>query len=290
MADVTSSLQDGNDATGAIMPFAPSHLAAAVGLSRQMSWPYRLQDWEFAARIGQGLALEKAGALIGTAMWWPYGDDFASAGMIIIAKSEQGRGHGARLFDALLAAAAPRSLMLNSTAEGLPLYQKRGFMAVGTIHQHQGVLLEQGGFAQPPDIRRGRPVDFVTIAELDCDATGLSRPALLDHLLAAGEVVVIERGDRLAGYAIARAFGRGQVIGPVVAENASDARQLIKALLHKLAGAFVRLDVPAGSGLGTWLDAQGVERVGEATTMVLGHRPVAGGPLRTFAIANQSFG
>ncbi len=290
MSEITSKLRDGEDDGVAIVPFTSSHLVAAVSLSRELSWPYRHEDWAFAAQLGQGFALEMAGALIGTALWWAYGDDFASAGMIIVAKSEQGRGHGAELFGALLAAVGSRSLLLNSTEEGLPLYRRRGFVPVGTIHQHQGMLSAPGGFALPPDMRRGRPADVATIVELDRRATGLSRHTLLDRVIAAGEVVVIERGDRLAGFAIARTFGRGRVVGPVVAENADDALQLVEALLSDLGGTFVRLDVPAELGLGPWLEARGIARVGEATTMVLGRQPPTGGQLRTFAIAQQSFG
>lgn len=281
---------DDGDPAVALLPFAPNHLERAVALSSEMNWPYRLEDWAFAAGIGQGFALERADALIGTAMWWPYGPHFASAGMIIIAGSEQGRGYGARLFDRLLAAAAPRSVMLNATAEGLPLYVRRGFVEVGTIHQHQGILLAQPFRVAGPAFRRARPADFSSIAKLDRDATGLSRPRLFERLWAEGEAVVVERDGAIRGFAIVRTFGRGEAIGPVVAPDESDARTLVETLLQGRSGRFVRLDVPATSGLGPWLADRGIVRVGEAVSMVRGEAPAIGNRATTFAIANQSFG
>ena len=105
-----------------------------------------------------------------------------------------------------------------------------------------------------------------------------------------GNVVVIDRAGRVAGYAIARRFGRGYVVGPCAAESAQDARLLILAQLSKLQGQFVRIDVYAEHGLGDWLESLGLKRVGYATAMVKGRRPVSDGPARMYALANQSFG
>ena len=87
-----------------LKPFDAACLPGGLSLSQEMGWPYRLEDWAFAARLGQGLALVREGEVIGTAMSWPYGEDFASVGMIIVTTSAQGGGNGSRLFDGLLAA------------------------------------------------------------------------------------------------------------------------------------------------------------------------------------------
>jgi hypothetical protein len=105
-----------------------------------------------------------------------------------------------------------------------------------------------------------------------------------------GNVLVIDRAGRVAGYAIARRFGRGYVVGPVAAENAEDARLLILAELSTLRGQFVRIDVYAEDGLGDWLESLGLKRGSCATAMVKGRRPVSDGTARMYALANQSFG
>ena len=151
-----------------LVPFTTAHLEGALGLSQEMSWPYRVEDWEVALQLGQGFVLQDgAGKIIGTAVWWPYGETHASAGMIIVAKAAQGRGWGARLMDALLAAVRPRTITLNSTAEGLALYQRRGFVPIGVIQQHQGVLKERHEAPPTSLVRTMADSDFEAFARLD---------------------------------------------------------------------------------------------------------------------------
>ncbi|MGM9490340.1 GNAT family N-acetyltransferase [Ideonella sp. YS5] len=273
-----------------LVPFGKEHLAAALRLSQEMSWPYRLEDWAIALELGQGFVLcNEAGTVIATAAWWAHGEDHASAGMIIVSKAVQGRGHGSRLMDALLGAAHPRTITLNSTAEGLALYQRRGFACVGVIHQHQG-LPKKCHEAPPPNLVRAMaPSDVEAIARLDQEATAWARRQMLDRLVQIGDGHVLVRDGEPRGYAISRLFGRGQVIGPVVAESPADARALIEAALARLGRVFVRVDTSATSQLGEWLEGLGLQRVGDATTMVLGTQVPSTGPARLFALANQSF-
>ncbi|MGK6308281.1 GNAT family N-acetyltransferase [Variovorax sp. DT-64] len=273
-----------------LVPFGTEHLEGALALSQEMSWPYRLEDWAFALELGQGFVLrDGAGKVIATAAWWAYGEDHASAGMIIVAKAAQGRGHGARLMDALLTAAHPRTLTLNSTAEGLALYERRGFVRIGVIQQHQGV--PDAHPQAPPGslVRAMAPSDVEAVARLDQQATGWARRQMLDGLIQAGEGHVLVRDGEPCGYALSRLFGRGYVIGPVVAESAADARTLIEAALARLGQVFVRVDTAAASQLGDWLESIGLHQVGDAITMVKGPHIPPAGPARMFALANQSF-
>lgn len=272
----------------ALVPFAAEHLPGALRLSQEMGWPYRLEDWAVALELGRGFVLrDRAGGVVATAAWWPCGDNAASAGMIIVTKAAQGRGHGARLMDALLAAAQPRTVTLNSTAEGLALYARRGFVAAGVVHQHQGVA--RGRHAAPPGVRAIGPADAEAVARLDREATGWSRWPILERLLQIGTGDVLVRDGEPRGYAITRRFGRGHVIGPVAADSPGDARALIEAALARLGAVFVRIDTGAISQLGAWLEEIGLQRVDAATTMVRGTRMPPAGPAHLYALASQSF-
>ena len=288
-ATATRPGHDGNDDV-VLVPFANEHLEGALRLSQEMSWPYRLEDWALALELGQGFVLRNgAGAVFATAAWWPYGEHHASAGMIIVAKAAQGRGHGARLMDALLAAAHPRTITLNSTAEGLALYERRGFVRIGVIQQHQGVPHERHQAPAASLVRAMTPSDVEAIARLDLQATGWARRQMLDRLIQVGDGDVLARDGEPRGYAVSRLFGRGHVIGPVVAESAADARALIEAALARLGQVFVRVDTAATTQLGDWLESIGLRQVGDATTMVKGPHITPAGPARMFALANQSF-
>jgi len=288
----TAAYQAGDRVTddAMLVPFARSHLEGALKLSQEMSWPYRIEDWDVALQLGKGFVLERAGTVIGTAAWWLYGETHASAGMIIVAKAAQGRGYGARLMDALLTSAHPRTIALNSTAEGIMLYQRRGFVPIGIIHQHHGIPDER---YEPPRsglVRSIATSDFGAITRLDREATGLERRRMLDKLLQSGDGYVLERDGMARGYAISRLFGRGHVIGPVIAESPTDARMLIEAALARLGSVFVRIDTSATSQLGEWLESIGLQLVSDATTMILGTPAPSSGPACVFAIPNQSFG
>lgn len=285
----TAILPDHRTATDpvALVPFAAAHLPGALALSQEMSWPYRREDWEFALRVGRGFALERDGAVIGTAAWFPDGANHATIGMIIVAGAAQGRGYGTRLLEALLGAVGARTLLLNATAEGRALYARYGFTPVGTIRQHQGPYR---GHAEAPDpgVRTMEPNDIEAVARLDREATGFARRPLLERLIAAGEGSVLLRDGAPAAYAITRPFGRGHVIGPVVAGRPDEAHRLIAAALARLDGRFVRIDVPDSANLSPWLTEIGLKPVGDALTMVRGVLAPTG-PARLFALANQSF-
>jgi GNAT superfamily N-acetyltransferase len=274
----------------ALVPFARSHLEGALKLSQEMSWPYLLKDWEFALQLGRGFVVTSTGAVVGTALWWPYGDTHASAGMIIVSKAVQGRGYGARLMDALLAAARPRIITLNSTAEGMALYERRRFGPIGVIQQYQGISRERHEAPGPCFVRAMAPSDLGAIVGLDHEATGWTRREMLNRLIEVGDGYVLLRDGIPRGYAISRLFGRGHVIGPVVAESPTDARALIEAALAPLGSVFVRVDTSTTSQLGEWLEGIGLQQVSDATTMVLGTQMPSTGPARVFALANQSFG
>ena len=289
-ATTTRPGHHGNDDVE-LLPFGKEHLEGALRLSQEMSWPYRLEDWAFALELGQGFVLlDGARSVIATAAWWAHGEEHAAAGMIIVAKAARGRGHGARLLDALLAAAHPRTIALNSTAEGLALYERRGFVRTGVIQQHQGAPDERH---QPPPaslVRSMAASDVEAAARLDRQATGWARRQMLDRLIQASDCHVLVREGEPRGCAISRLFGRGHVNGPMVAKNAADARASIEgAALARLAQVFVRVDTTATSQLGDWLESIGLRQVGDATTMVLGNQTPSTGPARMFTLANESF-
>jgi len=280
-----------------LAPLRIDHLPDAIRQSCALGWPYREADWRFAFDLGSGFAVEVDGRLVGTAMWWPYGQTHASVGMIIVDPAMRGRGLGRALTQKLLHEARERTVLLNATQEGLPLYAQLGFVARAHVFQHQSVLPAQAFPATTPSsIRAMQAADDQRLRQLDLAATGMERTALLDALFAAGTTMVAERRAGVSAYACLREFGHGVVIGPVVASGedaAVDAMDLIAALALRARGRFVRIDTTEDSGLSTWLSDMGLPCVGHAVPMVRNPRarPIgADANTRLFALANQSFG
>jgi predicted N-acetyltransferase YhbS len=279
-----------SDAT-TLVAFRPDHLAGAVRLSQQADWPHRLEDWRMALALSEGCAAVsgEGNRVIGTALVTPYGSDAATINMVIVDASVRGHGLGRRLMDEVLSLAGDRSLQLVATESGMPLYEKLGFRMSGAIVQHQGHVA--ASIAAPAGIRTARPDDLAAITALDRAAYGADRTSLMSHLTAVGSLAVLERAGRPVGFSALRPFGRGEVIGPVVAANLDDAKTLVSHFLAARSGAFVRIDTDARTGLGPWLADIGLAHVGGGLAM---HRPITAAPAArsvfTFALANQAFG
>ncbi len=267
-------------------------LPQAHALSAELRWPHRLVDWEQVFAHSEGLVAERDGKVVATAQRWLWGPSHATIGLVIVSPACQGRRIGHRLMSALLEGLDGCSVLLHATAEGRGLYERLGFVRTGEIRQHQGmaqptplIALPTGWRLRPAGLNEAR-----ALHRLDQDARGMPRPALIDDLLAQADAcVVLDHEGMQKGFAILRRFGRGHVIGPVVAPDAESAKALIAHLAGMNAGRFTRLDIDFDSGLAEWLEGIGLLRVDAPTTMVRGAplQHPEGAP-QLFAIVSQA--
>ncbi|MBB2188467.1 GNAT family N-acetyltransferase [Gluconacetobacter azotocaptans] len=276
-----------------IRPMRDGDIDVASGLSKALGWPHRLEDWQFMFGAGHGLvAVTPTGELVGTIMWWPYGARDASVGMVIVSGAWQGHGIGRRLMTGARNALPGRTLHLNATPGGFPLYEKLGFRPCGLIEQRQAIATTQPLILLPEGMRL-RPAgqnDLAALAALDQAANGMERRDLLCDLLAAGKGIVVDDGGAIVGYSVCRPFGWGKVVGPVIATCDQFASAMIAHWVGSCAGQFMRLDVPAECGLSAWLDEIGLPRVDTVTTMntATGHEATRGATV--FALCSQALG
>lgn len=262
----------------------------AYQLTQVLKWPHRLEDWESVQRIGHGLVATEGQTLLGTAMYWNYGDDYASIGLVIVSPERQGAGIGRELMTRVLDAVKGRNVILNATVAGQPLYEKLGFVACGKIFQHQGTAF-QPPMVTLPTGERLRPVvpsDGPKLAELASRASGVRRDAVIAEVLEQGDGIAIECNGELTGFALIRRFGRGYTIGPVVAPDTERAKALISHWIASHSGMFLRIDIPDGTGLGPWLTELGLVQVDKGVTMVKGTPPKEDPQARLFSLVSQA--
>lgn len=269
--------------------FGPDHIEGAVVLSRQENWPHRAQDWQMALQLSNGaVALDGQGRVTGTILVTPYGMDCAMINMVIVDRNVRGKGLGRRLMDQAFALAGDRPLRLVATADGMPLYEKLGFVPSGTIRQHQGSVAKIGA---PGGVEAAGTADLPEIKALDRDAYGADREALIDALAERGQFAVIRRNGAIEAYAAIRPFGRGEVIGPVIAGTIVEAKALIGFFAAPRPGAFLRVDTGSGTGIASWLEEIGLAHVGGGVAM---DRPpktnMEQARPRVYALANQALG
>ena len=240
-----------------LRPMHAGDLAAMHRLAQQMSWPHRPEDCTQLLALGDGIvAVDATGLTVGVGLRWSFGRDVGTIGLVLVAPERQGRGIGRALMKALIADSEPRTLMLNATAEGLPLYEKLGFVSTGFVRQHQGRLAEGAVLPTAPAVplRRATPADRAQLCALDAAVFGADRSALIGSLLASGDAWLVDRAGQPAGFAILRAFGRGMIIGPVVASSADEAIALVAAAAKAAPPGVLRVDIPTNAeGLAAWL-------------------------------------
>jgi GNAT superfamily N-acetyltransferase len=272
-----------------LLAFGAVHLKDALRLSRQANWPHRLEDWKMALELSEGVvAIDSADRVVGTVLVTPFKTETATINMVIVDEAVRGRGLGRKLMQAALSMAGTRRTRLIATREGLPLYQRLGFQATGEVLQHQGraVGLRASGGVDP-----AVAADLPAIVELDRQAFGADREGLIACLASVGRFAVTRRGNRPAAFAGLRAFGRGEVIGPVVAPDLDEAKALIAHFISQRPGVFLRADTTADTGLAPWLAEQGLALAGGGIVM---RRPLVAvltkPSISTFALANQAFG
>ncbi|MBK1840681.1 GNAT family N-acetyltransferase [Azospirillum sp. YIM B02556] len=274
--------------------FEPKHLDDALALSRQAQWPHRLEDWSLILSLSRGLVAVDAGSgrLVGTVMTTPYGEDAATINMVIVDEGWRGQGLGRRLMDEAMALADGRPLRLVATSDGLPLYEKLGFREVGTVLQHQG----EAGPVPPveaEEVAAAGTGELAAIVALDREAFGADRRLLLERIAGPGSFTLLRRNGAPVGFAALRDFGRGQVVGPVVAPDADGAKALIGPLVAAHPGKFLRVDTTADTGLAPWLADCGLRPVGGGIAMRRSAPAAAAAspvPVSTFALASQALG
>jgi len=263
------------------------HLAGALQMSQQVSWPHRLEDWAFVAGISKGSVALEGDRVVATALATPFGD-VGMVNLIIVDEALRGQGLGRKIMQHAMDQISPPVWRLVATKEGLPMYEKFGFEAGGEILQHQGIVtrIEPTGSAL-----WAKPDDLSEILALDRAATGMDRSTLYKALSKNARFVILQGRRGTSGFAVVRTFGRGKVIGPVIAQSLSEAQDMMSVIMHECEGQFLRVDTAAESGLADWVNGFGLTPAGGGIQMQRGSGAgVPSGPHQVFALASQALG
>lgn len=259
------------------------HLDECAALSAAIGWPHRSSDWEVLLPFSTGIAAQQGNKIIGTALRSDFGADLSTLNMVIVAPELRGQGLGRALVSSLLQTER-RNLRLVSTVSGMPLYEKLGFKEVARLAQHQGEVKSTPEFGGAQD---ASTQDLPSIRKLESQSYGGDRTALIDWIANNARLAVVRRDGDVTGFAACRLFGKGHMIGPVVAREAKDAKALISHHLRGLVGQFVRLDVTRDTELSAWLVKTGLLIADQPPVMERG--AISASPERV-AVFSQALG
>ncbi|RWA74689.1 MULTISPECIES: GNAT family N-acetyltransferase [Mesorhizobium] len=268
--------------------------------SLSVGWPHRAEDWQFLRECGHGfVALDDIGRVLGSAMWFPHGADFATVGMVITSPRLQTLGAGQWLMKRVFDKVAGRNLRLNATRAARRLYLSLDFQPERTVYQCQGVVHAIGSAGMGKahgEVRQLRAEHLQAIIPLDAAGFGVLREALVQKLLDQSVGYGLFDDGRLKAFALCRPFGRGHVIGPVVAQRDADAIAVVRPHVADHSGGFLRVDTHMESGeFAAFLSHSGMPVFDTVLTMSMGKRLAdysvggATAPM-TYALASQTLG
>ncbi len=272
-------------------------------LSVSVGWPHRDSDWQMLLELGQGLAaVDEIGRVVGTVMWLRYDADFAMICMLITLPRLQEQGAGSWLMEKAHELNKGAVFGLNATREAKRLYRSLGYGYEHKILRCQGEATPE---ARAPGMTAFsakvegtiRPLvadDHGSLLRLDQAATGHDRSAVFQALLPVSRGQVLVRNDEIVAFALCRPFGRGHVIGPIIAASEDDAIAVSRPHVEDRAGSFLRADTPASNTLFmNFLVGSGMQVHDSATSMGLAREPfrplMPAGP-RRIALASQAIG
>lgn len=269
-------------------------------LSIGAGWPHRAEDWQFLREVGHGIvAHDEIGRVLGSAMWFPHGSEFATVAMVITSPRLQALGTAQWLMKRVLSECKGRNLRLNATRAARKLYLSLGFRLERTVFQRQAEaqrLDEMPRLPEGAELRHLDQVDVAAIADLDAQGFRACRTELLAALLQQSVGFGLYRRGRLEAFALCRPFGRGHVVGPVVASNDRDAIAVVAPHVTAHDGEFLRLDTHLADGeFSSFVARSGLAVFDTVTTMSLGGHfrdpnERSGDVPVTYALASQALG
>ncbi|CCN38693.1 putative GCN5-related N-acetyltransferase [Vibrio nigripulchritudo SFn27] len=261
-------------------------------LSLAVRWPHRATDWQDLIEMGEGfVARDLMGRLICSMMYFPMANNFASIGMGISSPRLQSLGAGKWLAKHIQSQLEEHDVYLFATKDSLSLCLNFGFSILQPVFHFNGIVQVNLASTQSQKVQPIRSTDHALVEQLDSAAMGVNRERIIKYLLSISKGNVIYDGAQLKAFALYRKFGRGYVIGPIVAETQEQAVTLISPILKALSGQFVRIDTYLESGYFVdYINRANLSLHETATKMVRGKSPTPSGPARTLGLASQALG
>lgn len=237
-------------------------------LKQQARWNQTEADWRrmLDLSLDGGFVAHFDGTPVGTCVTCCFGP-VAWIAMVLVDAAHRRRGIGAALLGHaldFLDRRSIRTIRLDATPLGQPLYEKLGFVADFSLTRFAGERL-----SRPPNDSLAEQASaqwLPQIAAIDHRVVGVDRRALLDRLCAENPRTFLfaHRRQSVTGFAAARPGSAAAFLGPCIAEPDAG-ESLLDATRSLLAAEKVFIDIPIPNRRATaWAHARGL----------LEHRPL----------------
>jgi GNAT superfamily N-acetyltransferase len=229
-----------------IRTMRPDEIAIAVDWAAAEGWNPGLADAAcFASADPEGFLIgELDGKPAATVSCVNYGARFAFLGFYIVREDLRGRGYGLRIWNAAIAHAGTRVIGLDGVTAQQENYRKSGFALAYANVRYGGIVAAPA--APRAEVIALSDVPMAAVEADDATVFPAPRSAFLRAWIGApGHVGCgIVRDSRLAGWGVIRPCRNGFKIGPLVADDRATADAVLSALLARVGGGEIFLDVP----------------------------------------------
>ncbi len=225
----------------------PDEISIAVNWAAAEGWNPGLADAAcFGAADPEAFFIgELDGAPIATVSCVNYGASFAFLGFYIVRNDVRGRGYGRRIWNAAVTRAGRRVIGLDGVVAQQENYRKSGFDLAYANIRYGGTVAAPD--APQPGVIPLTDVPLATVEAYDATVFPGQRAAFLSAWIGSpghvGRAFVRDGG--LAGWGVIRPCQRGRKIGPLVADDRAAAEVVLSALLARVGGGKIFLDVPS---------------------------------------------
>ena len=267
------------DAGVVLRTLTTSDLPGLMELKSAAGWNQTEEDWRRYLRLApEGcFGIEVDGVLAASTTVMCYEDVLAWIGMVLTLPQYRGRGFARALMEAAIQHAAGRTVRLDASDMGLPLYESLGFVAECAIERWRRDP------APAPDAPDVRPLAL----DIDYDTAvfGANRGDLMMDL--AGEGGASVEG----GYALVRPGSNAVFVGPWIAETPDAADALLRWFVATHATEPTVIDLfPHHAQAVALATAMGYQPFRKLTRMVLSPAPVTIPDPRIYGIAGFEWG
>ena len=270
----------------------------AIQLSHAERWNQTEKDWELLVGNPENicLAAESNGKVIGTSTAINYNNTVAWIGMVLVNRDYRGRGVSKLLLSSLFKQLQHiRSIKLDATPAGQPVYQKFGFRNEYVLHRMtaNSVTKQISSFKNNISPEPVLPENYSEVIEFDKEVFGANRKQLIEFLIKNNpkNSWIIRKEGKVTGVALGREGSRFYQVGPVLATNENDAKILIEKAIGGLYEQPVVVDVPKDqTALIAWLEGLGFLTQRPFIRMFQNENPFPGIPDQQFLICGPEFG
>ncbi|HMM87548.1 GNAT family N-acetyltransferase [Bradyrhizobium sp.] len=230
-----------------IRTMRPDEIAIAIDWAAAEGWNPGLADATcFSSVDAHGILIgELDGAPAATISCVNYDARFSFLGFYIVRPDLRGRGFGMRIWQAAIAHAGPRVIGLDGVVAQQDNYKKSGFALAYANIRYGGTVAAQT--SPRDDVVALGDVPFAALEADDATVFPARRPSFLRAWIGApGHVgCALLRNGKLAAWGVIRPCRNGRKIGPLVADDRAAAETVLSALLARVGGGEIFLDVPS---------------------------------------------